>query len=47
MQVHNFEKAAGAFGECICIDDTQGEVWGNLAACYMNMKRMKEAYSTL
>ena len=47
MRDKNFDKALKAFSECVSIDDSQGEAWGNMASCYMHQKKMKEAYSTL
>jgi len=47
MQLKNFQKAISAFGECVCIDEAQGEAWGNIATCYIYQNRLKEAYSTL
>jgi len=47
MQTKQFEKALQAFSECISIDDTQGEAWGNMASCFIYQKKPKEAFSTL
>lgn len=47
MQLKDFQKAVPAFGECVCIDETQGEAWGNIATCYIHQGRYKEAFSTL
>lgn len=47
MRMNQFDKALKAFSECISIDDSQGEAWGNMASCYMYNKKMKEAYATL
>jgi Flp pilus assembly protein TadD len=45
--MEKFDKALRPFGESVRIDETQGEAWGNIATCYIQMKKMKEAYSTL
>ncbi len=47
MRLNQFDKALKSFSECVSIDETQGEAWGNIASCYMFSKKMKEAYSTL
>lgn len=47
MRIKQFDKALKSFSECISIDDTQGEAWGNMASCYMFNKKPNEAYSTL
>lgn len=47
MQLNDFQKAVTAFGESVCIDETQGEAWGNISSCYIYQNRFKEAYSTL
>jgi Tfp pilus assembly protein PilF len=47
MRLNQFGKALKSFSECISIDETQGEAWGNMASCYMYEKKPKEAYSTL
>lgn len=47
MRIQQYEKALKAFSECISIDDTQGEAWGNMASCYLFSKKLNEAFSTL
>lgn len=47
MKLNEYQKALKAFSECICIDETQGEAWGNMASCYLQDKKYKEAYATL
>lgn len=41
MREGQYDRALKALSECVSIDDTQGEAWGNMAACYMHQKRMK------
>ena len=47
MNLKQFDKALKAFSECISIDQTQGQAWGNMASCYMHTKRLREACTTL
>jgi Tfp pilus assembly protein PilF len=41
MRLNQFEGALKAFAESVSIDDSQGEAWGNMASCYMHLKKMK------
>lgn len=45
IKLENYEKAVYAFGHVVSYDEQHGEAWSNIASCYLQMKRNKEAIS--
>lgn len=47
LESGKIELAAEAFSRCISLDSTHALAWSNLSAAYIEMNKLKEAYSCL
>lgn len=47
MRVGKFKESAKAFGNVVAIDETQGDAWGNIAVCLLQMNKKVEAFAVL
>lgn len=47
LECNKMELAAEAFSRCVALDDTTATAWSNLSAAYVELGKMKEAFSCL
>jgi thioredoxin-like negative regulator of GroEL len=47
MALKNMSDALKCFSQTVSIDESNGEAWGNMASCYIALKKINEAYMTL
>lgn len=47
LESGNMKLAAEAFSRCVTLDDSHSLSWSNLSAAYVQMDKLKEAYSCL